>query len=380
MRPLLTCALCLALLLPAAPAAAAHHPINLAFLYPISTNQDPDISTNLRLSLFYGRVGSVRGLDLNGVVAVTGGDMRGFQMTGVYSQVGGDMKGIQWTGAVNYVRGQVYGLQVAYLGDVVHGSVSGVQFGGLFNLVGTDVYGLQISGLVNIVDGNASFVQWTGVANSVGGAFEGLQVSGGYNYVGERLSGVQFSLVNFAMDMHGAQAGLANFARDAHGLQLGAINWTRNQHGVPVGVVNLADDGLVGWVAYASNLSPINIGVRTEVRGWYSTLTLGGGDSKGDVQKTLILTWNYGRAFPLAQKTRLGLDFGFAHYVPEIADDPTENDRLHFAVQARGHLEQRLSPKLVAFAGGGIARIFSEYSDDATGETEPLIFGGVSLF
>lgn len=381
MRPLLTCALSLSLLLPAtAPAAAAHHPINLALLYPVSTNQDPDISTNLRLSLFYGRVGTVRGVDLNGVVALAGGDVRGLQINGVYSQVGGDMKGFQWTGAVNYVRGNVSGLQVAYLGDVVHGGMSGVQFGGLFNLVEGKVYGLQAAGLLNIVDGDASFIQWSGVANTVGGAFEGLQASGGYNYAGEKLSGVQLALVNFAMDMHGAQGGLANFARDAHGVQVGAINWARNQHGVPVGLVNMATGGEVAWVTYASNLSPINTGVRTEVRGWYSMLTLGGGDSKGDVDNTLVLTWNYGRAFSLASKTRFGLDLGFAHYMPETVDDATENDRLHFAIQARGLLEQRLGPKVMAFAGGGIARIFSEYSDNAVGETEPLFFGGVSLF
>lgn len=361
-------------------AEPGHHPVNLALIYPISTNQDPDISTNLRLSLLYGRVGSVHGVDLNGVVGLTSGDVHGVQLTGIYAQVGGDMKGIQWTGAVNLVKGDVGGLQIAYLGDVDQGAVTGVQFGGLFNLVEGPMYGFQAAGIINVVDGDASFLQWSGFGGSVGGDFEGLQMSGGYNYVGQRMSGVQLALVNFATEAAGVQGGGANFARVAHGLQIGAANWAREQHGVPVGLVNMAADGEVAWVTYASNLCPFNTGVRTEVHNFYSMLTVGSRDSKGDVKETMILTWNYGRAFPLGSKTRIGLDLGFAHYIPAKDDDPAKNDRLHYAIQARGLLERRLSPKTVAFAGGGVARIFSAYTADAAGETEPLFFGGVSLF
>lgn len=369
------------LLLPAiAPAEPGHHAVNLALLYPISTNRDPDISTNLRLSLLYGRVGSVQGLDLNGIAALTSGDVKGVQLTGVYSQVGGDMKGIQWTGAVNYVRGDVGGLQIAYLGDVDRGAMTGLQFGGLFNLVGGSLYGAQAAGIVNIVDGDASFIQWSGIAGSVGGDFEGFQASGGYNFVGGTMAGVQLAVVNFATGAAGVQAGGANFATTARGLQLGVFNWAREQHGVPVGMVNATAGGKISWVTYASNLSPFNTGVETEVRGYYSMLTAGGHDSKGDVKDALVLTWNYGRAFPVGPKTRIGIDLGFSHYIPAKENDPALNDRLHYAIQARGLVERRFNPKTAAFVGGGVARIFSEYSADATGETEPIFFGGVSLY
>ena len=102
-------------------------------------------------------------------------------------------------------------------------------------------------------------------------------------------------------------------------------------------------------------------------------------DPKGDVTDALILTWNYGRAFRLGVATRIGLDLGFAHYIPAKDSDPAKNDRLHYAIEARGLVERRLGATMI-FAGGGIARIFSEYSSDATGENEPLVFGGVSLF
>ncbi|MGH7681319.1 MAG: hypothetical protein ACRENN_04955 [Candidatus Eiseniibacteriota bacterium] len=380
MRFSLVAILSIALLAPHAGAAPAHQPVSLAILYPVSTNQDPDISTNLRLSLFYGRVGEVRGIDLNGVVSETSGDVSGIQLNGVYGQVGGDMKGVQWTGAVSYVKGNTAGLQIAYLGLVDEGDLNGVQFGGLFNMVNGSVYGLQAAGAVNLVDGNASFVQWSAFGNSVAGDFTGLQTSGGFNYVGGRMGGIQGALVNFTGRMAGLQVGGANFARTAAGLQVGVANWAREQKGIPVGLVNLAEGGEIDWVTYGSNLCPFNTGIRTEVRNWYSMLTAGTHDSKGDVKDALILTWNYGRAFPLAKRTRLGLDLGFSHYIPAKDPDPAKNDVLHYAIEARGLLERRTGQRTLIFAGGGYARVFSAYTADATGENEPLVFGGVSLF
>ncbi len=381
MRSPLIALFSVALLAPAIGLAEpGHHAVSLALLYPISTNQDPDISTNLRLSLLYGRVGSVHGIDLNGVAALTSRDVKGVQFNGLYSQVGGDMKGLQWTGAVNYVRGDVGGLQIAYLGNVNRGAVTGLQFGGLFNLVGGQLYGAQAAAVINTVDGDAGFIQWSGVAGSVGGDFEGFQASGGYAFVGGRMAGVQLALVNFATEMAGVQAGGANFTRQSGGLQLGAFNWAREQTGVPVGMVNATTGGEITWVTYASNLSPFNTGIETEVRGFYSMLTMGGHDSKGDVRDALVLTWNYGRAFPVANKTRIGADLGFSHYIPAKENDPTLNDRLHYAIQARGLVERRFGPRTAAFVGGGVARIYSDYSADAVGDTEPIFFGGVSLF
>jgi hypothetical protein len=145
-------------------------------------------------------------------------------------------------------------------------------------------------------------------------------------------------------------------------------------------MVNLTEGGDIGWVSYGSNLCPVNTGIRTEVRNWYSMLTAGTHDSKGDVREALILTWNYGRAFRLAPRTRIGLDLGFSHYIPAKDSDPAKNDRLHYAIEARGLVEERTGRRTLIFAGGGYARVFSEYSTNATGENEPLAFGGVSLF
>ena len=351
----------------------------LSFLYPISTNRSPDVSTGFELSVLHGRIGSLRGVALNGVVAVTGRDVRGIQVNGVYSQAGGIVRGVQLTGGVNYAQADVGAFQFAGLVNVARGHLGGVQYAGLFNLVGKDVSGAQISSLFNAAEDGGKGLQLASFANSAGGSFGGVQIASGFNFTADTSTGLQLAGANVAGDMEGVQIGLANFARTATGLQLGVYNSSTEQKGVPVGMVNIAKNGSVDWIAYGSNLAAFNTGVRTSIRRFYSMLTAGLPDVQGDVSKALILTWNYGYALPAGPKSSIGLDLGFAHYIPEKVDDPNENDRLHFALQGRALYERTLGPKVRGFAGAGVAQIYSEYSSDATSETEPLFFGGVAI-
>ena len=359
---------------------APHHPVTLAILYPLGTNQNPEVTTTAELSFCYGRVGALRGLALNGVASVVGHDVRGVQLTGVYSQVGGSVGGVQLTGVANYVRSEVRGLQMAGLANIDLGNVTGVQYGGLFNLVEGAFVGVQLASLMNIVETDFGTFQVSGLANAAGHDVHGLQLAGGYNFAGNELAGIQIGGVNMALEMYGAQIGIANFGRTAHGLQVGALNRVSEQKGVPVGLVNLAENAEVDWVSYGSNLTAVNTGVRTTVRRFYSMLTAGTPDLQGDVADALVLTWNYGYLVGAGPIWSFGVDAGFAHYIPALSDDPGENDRLHWGLQARALAERRLSPKVRAFAGGGVSRIYSEYRLDAPGETEPLFFGGVSLY
>jgi hypothetical protein len=371
------------LVAPAGPARAqepAHHPVNLTFLYPIGTNQDPNVSTTFQLSLLHGRVGTLRGFGMNGVVSLLERDLRGIQLTGVYSQVHGESRGLRVTGAANYTVGDATGLHLAGLVNVNGGAVRGFEWAGLFNLVGGRMSGIQATSLLNMVDQGAKGFQLSGFANAVGGSFDGWQLASGFNFVGDGLTGLQLGAVNVAPRMEGTQIGLANFAGPSTGLQVGMLNRAREQGGVPFGMVNLATNGDVDWVSYGSNVSGFNTGVRTSVRRFYSMLTAGLPDVQGDVSNTLILTWNYGYAIPAGQRTSIGIDVGFAHYIPEKTDDPDENDRLHYALQARALVERTLSPKVRGFVGGGLARISDEYRLDAPFETEPLFFGGVALY
>ena len=116
------------------------------------------------------------------------------------------------------------------------------------------------------------------------------------------------------------------------------------------------------------------------VNRFYSMFTVGYGDLQGDVEDTASLSWHYGYAFPLSEKWGLDVGLGFVHIMPKASDDPNQNDKLHFAVQARALAEIRFSRKVAVFAGGGISSIYSEYSSNANQKTEPLGVLGISLF
>lgn len=338
------------------------------------------MSTDVELSVLYGRVGVLHGFGLNGLVAMQGQEFHGFQFTGLYSQVNGPVGGFRFTGIANYSTAGVRGIQMAGMVNVNRGGITGFELGGFLNLDGGDMHAVQLSSVANIADGDGRGIQLSGFGNAVGGSMHGWQVDGGFNFVGHEMSGLQFGLANTAVNMHGTQMGIANFATHADGLQLGAYNHTDYQGGVPVGMINVAKNGDTDWINYGSNVSTFNSGIYTSIRRFYSMLTAGVGDPFGDVHNTLILTWNYGYALPQGKKTSIGLDLGFAHYIPEKVDNPSQNDRLHFALQARVVAESTLSRKIKGFMGAGVARIYSEYRLDADKDTEPLVLFGLALY
>ena len=372
-------ALCLVLPGPAA-AATSHHPVNLSLFYPVSTNRTPEVTASLRLSLLYGRLAAVRGLDLTAGVSLLDEELRGVQVAGIYSHLKGDFRGLQATGVGNFAQGGGRGLQLAGLFNYDRGEFVGLQSAGLMNFTEAGFRGLQASSVLNAADGPSRYAQLSVIANTTVGEFLGGQVAGFFNYAGDEITGFQLSTLNYGTTVAGAQVGLVNVAGEAAGAQIGFINLAKRMDGVAVGAVNLAENGAVDGVAFASNLMGINAGVRTVVNGFYSMFTVGGWDLQGTRDYAYSLTWNYGRAFPLRPGLDLDADLGLVHIIPVTSDDPAENDRLHPALQARALRERRMSPVLSVFAGGGVSVVFSEYSSRATSEVEPLFVAGVSVY
>jgi hypothetical protein len=175
------------------------------------------------------------------------------------------------------------------------------------------------------------------------------------------------------------QLGIVNVAGLVHGTQIGALNIANHIDGVPVGLVNWTEDGDKGMVMFASSLAAFNAGIRTEVNGIYSMLTLGAADLKEPRGDTGFISWHTGHVFPLTGRWGLATDLGFVHFIPRTVDDPEVNDRLHFALQARVLLETAVSTRWTVFGGGGASLIFSEYSKDATSDLDPLVVAGVVL-
>jgi hypothetical protein len=355
--------------------------VNLSFVYPLSTNQHPDVTSNFRLSLLYGRQHAIRGLDLNVGASLLAGDMRGLQVTGLYSQIGGDLRGISLSLGPTYVQGDVMGGQWSFFPNLVQGNVGGFQYSTLFNFSGGNLGGFQASTLFNLTDGGGGFLQLSGVANAAAKGFRGAQLAAGFNYTSGKLAGLQIGLANAADETDGLQVGAINFAGAHSGLQVGVLNIVRENKGTPVGMFNYSrDTGKVDWITYFSNLSLVNTGVRTTVNHFYSMLTVGGYDVEENIENTAFLSWHYGYEYPVARTWSLGLDLGFVHIMPKTSDDPDVNDRLRYAVQIRAIAEVCLSPKVAFFAGGGVSDIFSEYSSKAKGEVKPLVVAGISAF
>lgn len=374
----------LALLFAAVPAKAVgeptHHAVNLSFLYPISTNKNPDISTSFQLAILEGRVGEIRAFALNGGVSLIGRDLHGIQITGLYSEVNGQVHALQLTGGINYNRSGTRGLILAGLANLSRGSVSGIQIGGFFNSTGDRLSGMQVASAYNFVQGDGGRLQISGVANTVGGDYKGLQATFGYNMVLGHMHGIQFGGVNMALDLRGAQLGLLNLARDSHGLQVGVLNRYRNQNGLPIGMVNVGGNTSVEGLAYWHSLTGANLGVRTTVKRFYSMLTAGAPDQfEGDVPQTLTLNWNYGYQVVSGEKTHVGLDLGFSHYIPWEFDEPGENSDLHFGLQARGLVDRKLNSNISAFVGVGAGWVYPGYSLGDSPEAEEIIFGGLAL-
>jgi hypothetical protein len=368
--------------LPGAARAEDRTPAVLSFLHPISTNGNrPDVATGLRLSLLYGRAGSVGAVDLNGLVSLASADVTGLHVSGVYSQIGGDLRGVSFAGVLSNVQGNLGGAQLALAGNLVQGNAQGFQSAVGFNTVFGSMEGVQIASGINLVDGDARFLQIATLANTAGGTARGLQVASGLNYAGVEARALQLGGVNLATRLHGAQVGVLNLSGDAQGAQIGAINVAAGEfRGVPVGLMSFAHNGSVDWVTYSSNLVAVNSGIRTTVNRWTSMFTLGGIDLQGDVEEAASVSWNFGRVFPVAERVHFSGDLGMVHLIPEKQDDPALNDALHFALQARVLGEWRFSPRAAAFAGAGVSQVFDSYTSGAGSETEPLFLGGVSLF
>lgn len=365
---------------PRAVAQSAHHPMNFSFLYPLSTNRDPAVSTNFRLNILYGRVGAIRGVDLSGVYGRVDGPVRGVQVTGLVSTVSGELRGVSLTGLVQVGGASVRGLQISGLANFDRGSFRGIQYGAFFNFVEEEIRGAQITTLYNLANDDARWVQLSSVVNAVAGSFEGVQLSAGINYVQEDVKGLQAGLVGFAESFRGIQIGLATFTREAHGLQLGLVNYARNVDGHQFGLVNYSQTGGTDWVSFATNLVTFSTGIRTSLHGFYSMFSAGIGDLQDERGNTGSITWNYGYGFGLTPRWTLDADLGYVHLMPRGTDDPSKNGRLHYAVQARALGEYRWGPKTALFFGGGVSAVVSEYSMDASTEFEPLAVLGVSLY
>jgi hypothetical protein len=308
-----------------------HHPVNLALFYPISLNQSPFASTYFNLSLLYGNVGLIRGVDISGVASIVNRDLFGVQIAGLYTRNQEKFMGIGITLGLTSTRGIGVGLQFA------------------------------------------------GIGNMVDSSFLGIQTAGVVNYSKKDLKGIQLAAVNIAGTVVVGQMGILNITGGNTGLQIGLVNIAKRQKGIPFGVANFDKNSSIQWVSFWTNFSQINTGIRFISNNFISEVYIGRKDINFDEEKITVLAFHYGYRFP-SENYFLGTDIGFLH----VDEDPflkSNDGRAKFpAFQIRLSLDISVTQWLEIHGGVGTTLAMDRYSVDAAGELTELYFAGISLF
>jgi hypothetical protein len=377
---------------------------NFSLFYPLGLNKSKSDSANFNLTLLYGRMGSVRGLDLALAVTDLEESIEGIQLAGLIAGVGKSVKGWQAAGLISAAGEGGQGFQTAGLGSVSGEEFQGLQAAGLFCVAGESLEGIQLSGLFSVAGNSAKGIQFSGLFGVAGNSLEGLQVSGLFNVSGEGLRGAQVAglfnvggedstavqvagLANITgKTCRGVQVGALNVAARLTGLQIGLVNVAGELEGVPVGLVNLTkkEDRRVSLATWAGSVSLINAGVKIWAKRFYSILFAGAANVTQEATTALAYGFQYGYGIRLrptgGREKRIEIDAGYLYL-----DNRTILKRLggtpdRHVLSLRGALAVDISRGATVFAGVGLKHMTDYGKPFSSGAVSPLVFAGVELF
>jgi hypothetical protein len=220
-------------------------PVKFSVVPGLSTSRDRHESVRLSLNLFAGASARIDGVEVGTILNVATDGVRGGQVVGVANVSAGDLHGLQLAGVGNYAEGPVHGAQLAGVGNIHRGRARGGPVGGV----------------ANASSGTLSGVQLAGVANLSTGAVRGAQLAGVANFSTSTVSGLQL-------------AGVLNVAKRVDGLQLGVINVAEDST-ASLGLINLVQNGYRAVEVWASDTTPLHMGVKLGARRTYTLLAAG---------------------------------------------------------------------------------------------------------
>jgi len=311
-----------------------YHPFSAAFFSPIATNYArPNVTTSFNVSLFYGRVGIVEGLQLGGAVVYASRAVDGAQFAGAVAVADGPVDGAQFAGAASFAGGDVDGVQFSGASNDARGEVVGGQFAGAANLALKGMSGAQIGGAVNVARGDSS----------------GVQIAGAVNVATRDFAGAQLSPVNVAGNVDGAQIGVINVGRKVRGAQIGVVNIAEEVDGVALGVVSISKNS-IHPVVWTSNLQYMNAGVKFTTKYAYTTLALHYGTLEDDFDN-FGTTAALGGHIPLPAGFDVEVEGSVTHLVPWMTRR-SEDGNLWVAPHVIGGYS--FARHLRVFAGGGV--------------------------
>lgn len=374
-----------------------HYPVNLSLWYPVSINRTQYDTANLSFTLLYGRMGTVKGLDLaigtsalsdrleglqiTGLAGISGNSTSGVQISGLISVTGDNCEGAQFAGLINVTGERGKAFQIAGGMNITGDHLQGLQASGLFNIVGDELQGFQATGGFNIVGENCVGFQGAGLFNIVGEKFKGLQASGLFNIVGDNLTGAQIGTFNIAPYFSdAAQIGIINVSAEMGGFQLGVVNWNGETNGIPVGLVNVSKrDGHIRWINWGSNLSGLNAGAKFEVDRIYSIVALGYGNFEKDTGPALSFAGYYGMTV-YQDFFSIGVDVGYMYMDNEKIFQSAPDIPDQHILMGRAHMNYGVSYRVSLIAGGGLSYIADRHKPFSDGKFRPLFFIGLEIF
>lgn len=223
-----------------------YQPIQVSFLYPLSTNGRESGKTvnNVSLNVISGYAAGLEGVEIGtvlnvdeyirgsqfaGLANIVTKDVTGAQFAGLLNVNGGLTNAAQFAGFANINGDSIRGMQASGFANIVKGNVRGTQLAGFSNISTHSVTGTQSAGFMNVVADSARAVQFAGFLNVVSADLKGFQAAGFMNIVSGRLNGTQVSgFLNTAGKVRGTQIGIINVADSiTDGVQLGLLSFSR---------------------------------------------------------------------------------------------------------------------------------------------------------
>jgi len=367
-----------------------HRVLNLSLYYPVSMNRTKQDTANISLSLLYGHLGSVRGLDISLGAAALERSLEGIQLAGLIAAAGESMKGAQAAGLLSVAGDRGEGVQLAGLGSVGGEEFTGLQVAGLFAVAGERLKGAQFSGLFGVAGESTTGVQASGLFSVAGDKLDGIQIAGLFNVAGEDSRALQVAgLMNVTGGTcRGLQVGLFNVAGKLTGVQVGLVNAVDEIEGFPIGLVNLTrkEDRRIQMAAWAGSVSLLNAGVKIWAKSFYSILYAGAVNLPQSVEGSLGYGFQYGYAFPLgasgvsAAGKRIDIDAGYLYLDNSTLFRHLEGTPDRHVLSVRGSLAIELSPQVSLVGGVGLGYSIDYGTSLGDGSLFPQVFAGVELF
>jgi hypothetical protein len=259
----------------------------------------------------------------------------------------GTLKGVELGGIVNIERKDVTGAQMAGIVNVVGENVSGGQFAGITNVAGKETKGLQVGGINNVTGSNSTVCQIGGIANNTGSS-NALQIAG---------------ISNVALDLNGAQiSGIVNVARTVNGAQIGFINVAEEVNGVPIGFFSYVKSVGFHYQVFIDEIGLTSFALRNGGEYVYTLLTLGVQINNEEFAGTY--GWGIGGRIPVTEKFAITTDLlAQALYTKDLW-----HEKSRFIGRTRLGGSWQLNPGVALIGGVSVNTYLSEVDE---GETLP---------